>query len=91
MAVLEAQAAGLPVVAGRVRGVAEVVRSGKTGVLTPAGDDGAFAAAVRQLLDDRRLRAGLGAAAAATVEERHGLAAASATLERALALAQAGA
>ncbi len=91
MAVLEAQAAGLPVVAGRVRGVAEVVRSGKTGVLTPAGDDGAFAAAVRQLLDDRRLRAVLGAAAAATVDKRHGLAAASATLERALALAHAGA
>ncbi len=91
MAVLEAQAAGLPVVAGRVRGVADVVRSGETGVLTPAGDDGAFAAAVGHLLTDPHLRARLGATAAATAEARHGMAAASATLERALALAAAGA
>ncbi len=89
MAVLEAQAAGLPVVAGRVRGVADVVRSGETGLLTPAGDDGAFAAAVSQLLDDHGLRARLGAAAAKTVEARHGMAAATAVLDQALAIADA--
>ncbi len=87
MAVLEAQAAGLPVVAGRVRGVADVVRSGETGLLTPAGDDGAFAAAVSRLLADHGLRARLGAAAAETVEARHGMAAATAVLEQALAIA----
>ncbi len=87
---LEAQAAGLPVVAGRVRGVADVVRSGENGLLTPAGDDGAFAAAVSQLLDDHGLRARLGAAAAKTVEARHGIVAATAVLERALAIADAG-
>ena len=89
MAVLEAQAAGLPVVAGRVRGVADVVRSGETGLLTPAGDDGAFADAVSRLLADHGLRARLGAAAAKTVEARHGMAAATAVLEQALAIADA--
>ena len=91
MAVLEAQAAGLPVVAGRVRGVADVVRAGETGLLTPVGDDRAFAAAVRRLLVDHGLRARLGAAAAAAVEARHDLAAGTKVLEQALARAKAGA
>ena len=38
MAFLEAQAAGLPVVAGRTGGVPAVVADGVTGVLTPIGD-----------------------------------------------------
>ena len=46
MAFLEAQAAGLPVVAGRTGGVPAVVADGVTGVLTPIGDAAAFAAAV---------------------------------------------
>ncbi len=91
MALLEAQAAGLPVVAGRVRGVADVVGDGETGILTAAGDDTAFAAAVRRVLIDARLRARLGTAASRTVAARHGMAAASATLERALAIAGAAA
>ena len=46
MAFLEAQAAGLPVVAGRTGGVPAVVADGVTGVLTPIGDAAAFAAAI---------------------------------------------
>ena len=46
MAFLEAQAAGLPVVAGRTGGVPAVVADGVTGLLTPIGDAAAFAAAV---------------------------------------------
>ena len=38
VAMLEAQAAGLPVVAGREGGVAEVVQHGLTGILTPPRD-----------------------------------------------------
>ncbi len=59
MAFLEAQAAGLPVVAGRTGGVPAVVADGRSGLLTPVGDVAAFAAAVRRLLDDGEERARL--------------------------------
>lgn len=52
MAMLEAQAAGLPVVAGLTGGVPDVVRDGESGVLCPVGDAPAFANAVAGLLDD---------------------------------------
>lgn len=52
MALLEAQAAGLPVVAGDERGISDVVRAGESALLTPPGDDEAFAAAIDTLLAD---------------------------------------
>ncbi len=52
MALLEAQSAGLPAVAGCREGVAEIVHDGETGLLTPEGDDHAFAGAVQALLED---------------------------------------
>ena len=88
LALLEAQATGTPVVAGRVRGVVDVVADGETGFLTPPGDDVAFAAQLRALLGDPSLRARLGANAADRVARDHGMAAAGATLERALAVAR---
>lgn len=63
MAMLEAQAAGLPVVAGRTGGVPDVVRDGVTGVLCPVGDAGAFADAVAKLLDEPDRREEMRAAA----------------------------
>ena len=71
MAFLEAQAAGLPVVAGRTGGVPAVVADGVTGVLTPIGDAAAFAAATARLLDDPKERVRLGKAARARVNARH--------------------
>jgi glycosyltransferase involved in cell wall biosynthesis len=71
IAFLEAQASGLPVVAGRTGGVPSVVADGITGVLTPIGDAGAFAGAVARLLDDPRERLQFGHAAAARVAARH--------------------
>lgn len=57
LAYLEAQAAGIPVVAQDIAGVPEVVRNRETGILTPAGDVAAYAAAIRALAADRdRLR-----------------------------------
>ena len=50
MALLEAQAAGVPVVAGREGGVADVVADGATGLLVEPRSPTAFAAAVRSLL-----------------------------------------
>jgi len=50
--VLEAMAAGVPVVATRVGGVAEVVRDGETGFLVETGDVHGVAAAMFRILDD---------------------------------------
>ncbi len=85
MALLEAQASGLPVVAGQVRGVPGIVRHGETGLLGPEGDD--FAGALGRLIDDSALRTSLGAAAAANIAAHHGLEGAAATLNRALTVA----
>jgi len=76
ISLLEAQAAGLPVVAGRTRGVPAVIADGETGILVPLGDAAAFAAGLRRLLDDPRQRTAMGAAAAARIARNHDLAAA---------------
>jgi len=46
VSILEAMAAGLPIVSTNVGGVAEVVDNGRTGLLAAAGDNGALAAAL---------------------------------------------
>ena len=81
MALLEAQAAGLPVVAGRGGGVAGVVRDGDTGLLTAPGDADAFGAALRRLLTDEDRRHALAAAAPRAVAAEHGLEQAAARLD----------
>ncbi len=60
IAVLEAMAAGKPVVATRVGGTDEVVVDGETGILVPPGNPGRLAAAIRAFIDDpdRARRAG---------------------------------
>lgn len=85
MAILEAQASGLPVVAGGGPGVAAIVDDGATGRLVPVGDAGAFAAAVRGLLDDPGLRARFARRAAEKVARTHGLPGAAAKLDAVLA------
>ena len=84
MAYLEAQAAGLPVVAQATAGVPTVVRHGATGLLTPAGDDTAYAAAITRLITDSNLRHRLGHAARKFVVEERSLPAAAAHLHRLL-------
>ena len=53
LAVIEAQAAGVPVVATPVGGIRETVVDGETGLLVPPGDGRALADAIARLLDDR--------------------------------------
>lgn len=73
IALLEAQAAALPVLAGRTGGVPEVVADGESGVLVPVGDAAAFAAAVAPLLDDAARRRAMGRRAQARVRRVHDL------------------
>ncbi|MEN1972035.1 glycosyltransferase [Luteimonas sp. MJ204] len=67
IALLEACAAALPVLASDVGGNPEIVRHGRTGLLFPSDDGAALRAALAQLLADRQLRASLGSAARAWV------------------------
>jgi glycosyltransferase involved in cell wall biosynthesis len=80
IAYLEAQAAGLPVVAQATGGVPSVVRHGVTGLLTPAGDDAAYAAAIVRLIGDADLRRRLGQAARSFVTEERSLSTAASRL-----------
>lgn len=81
---IEAQACGLAVVGGDSAGVAAVVDAGRTGLLVPERDIGAFAAAMRALLTNVPLRERLRAAAAYYVRARHDLPAAAAGLDAVL-------
>lgn len=67
VALLEAQAAGLPVVATRVGGVEETVADGRSGLLVAPADAPALAAALRTLYGDPRRWADMGQAGRAHV------------------------
>ncbi len=67
IAVMEAMAAGLPVVATRVGGNPELVEPGKTGYLVPVGDAAALADAMRPLARDAAVRRAMGRAGRARV------------------------
>jgi glycosyltransferase involved in cell wall biosynthesis len=85
MAFLEAQAAGLPVVAGRERGVPDIVRDGESGHLTPPGDASSFAAAVLGMLRDASRRRLMSERARRIMLEEHDIALAAGRLDAILA------
>ncbi len=62
LSVLEAMAAGLPVVASDVGGLSEVVVEGESGYLVPAADPAELAARLAQLVAEPELRERLGRA-----------------------------
>ncbi|MCE6958580.1 glycosyltransferase family 4 protein [Cereibacter sphaeroides] len=59
LVILEAQAAGRPVIASGVGGMAELVRDGATGLLVPPGDASALAETLRAAAEDAPLWARL--------------------------------
>ncbi|MBD3367979.1 MAG: glycosyltransferase [Candidatus Eisenbacteria bacterium] len=69
--VLEAMAAGRPVVASRVGGVPEVVENGRNGVLVPPGDHMAMARAVLELLDAPETARAMGRSGESVARERY--------------------
>jgi len=73
VALIEAMAAGVPVLSTDVGGVADLVAHGETGWLVRPGDPPSLAEAIRHLLGDAALRARLAAAGRAVALERHGV------------------
>jgi sugar transferase (PEP-CTERM/EpsH1 system associated) len=71
--ILEAMAAGKPVVATAVGGNSELVKDGVTGFLVPPGQGEALAASMRCLIGAPALRSRMGAAGRARIEEAHSM------------------
>jgi glycosyltransferase involved in cell wall biosynthesis len=63
MVLMEAGAAGLPLVSTQLAAIPEIVRDGCTGLLVPAGDPLRLAEALGRLVADAPLRAALGSGA----------------------------
>jgi glycosyltransferase involved in cell wall biosynthesis len=70
MAMIEALASGLPVIAARTGAIHEVVSEGENGLLYEPGSDEELVAAVRRLLDDDSMRRTFGVRARIAAEER---------------------
>jgi glycosyltransferase involved in cell wall biosynthesis len=70
-AVLEAMAAGLPIVASAVGGICELLDHDRTGLLVPAGDADALASGLQDLMSDPERAGRLGAAARLAAETRY--------------------
>jgi phosphatidylinositol alpha-1,6-mannosyltransferase len=68
LALAEASACGLPVVAGRSGGLAEAIRDGETGLVVDPDDASAVAGALTRLLGDQLLARRLGQAGRKAVE-----------------------
>ena len=84
MAFIEAQACGLPVVAGDGRGVASVVAANRTGLLAPLGDAPSFAQAIETLMTDGARRRQMAGEAVTYASSQHDLPAAAARIEAVL-------
>lgn len=82
--VIEAMAAGTPVIGSRHAGIGEAVEDGKTGFLIPEKDPDALAAALRRLMDERGLRHDLGENARRAAVENFEMSAQSRRLEKRL-------
>lgn len=67
--IMEAMAAGKPVVASNVRGNRDLVEHGKTGLLVELGDVPGLAKALERLISDPELRVAMGVAGRAKIQD----------------------
>ncbi|MDR7555343.1 MAG: glycosyltransferase [Armatimonadota bacterium] len=82
VAVIEAMAAGCPVVATRVGGLPELIRGGQTGFLVPAGDPSELASTILAVLQDPAAARAIGRRAQSVARERFASARLIAEMER---------
>lgn len=71
--IIEAQAAGVPVVATEVGGVVDIIENGKTGMLVPPADPANMAAAIIKIFKDKDLARGLAQNAYKKVQEKYNI------------------
>ena len=71
IALAEASACGLPVIAGRSGGASEAVKEGETGLIVEPEDTEAIGSAIKRLLDDQLLARRLGQAGRRSVETHY--------------------
>lgn len=71
VSLIEACAAGRPVIGTRVGGIPDIIASGVNGLLVPSGDAAALADAIVELVDDPDRRRRMGVAGQRTVRERY--------------------
>jgi glycosyltransferase involved in cell wall biosynthesis len=82
LAIVEAMAAGLPIVATASEGALEIIEDGVTGKIVPAADPEALAQAINDLLDDPLECSRLGGNARLVARERYSLARMASDTER---------
>lgn len=90
LSILEANAAGVPVVASRTGGIPAIVADRRTGLLVPVADTAALARAIADVLDHQALREAMVEAARAQVFERFSVEAMAAGTQSVYAEAAAG-
>jgi len=73
IALAEAMATGLPIIASKTGGITEVIEDGVSGLLVPPGDRPRLVEGLIRLLEDEALAGRLGAGALARVRERFAL------------------
>jgi glycosyltransferase involved in cell wall biosynthesis len=73
IALIEAMAFELPAIGSRLGGVPELIEDGRSGLLVPAGDPAALAAAIRRLADDRGRASAMGERGRKLAESRFSL------------------
>lgn len=90
VAVMEAMAAGLPVICSRIGGTADMIDDGVDGLLVPQQDVDAIEFAARRLCADEAFRAQIGAAARVRAQDTFDTAATSGALWEAICTARGG-